>query len=86
MKFEEEAFAIKFLLKMDYNEKKFQEDLEKAKALSLETMAFDQYRRNKKQYSSVNDITENVYKRTTCKYDKIVELNIYCRLFRFLMI
>lgn len=53
---------------MDYD-KQFQEDLEKATALSLETLALDQFRRNKLQYSSVNDVstTSTALKTSTCK-------------------
>lgn len=56
---------------MEYDEKKFEEDIEKAKALSLETMALDQYRRNKLQYASVNDVTDasqSQFKLSTCKF------------------
>lgn len=56
---------------MEYDEKKFEEDIEKAKALSLETMALDQYRRKKLQYASVNDVTDgsqSELKLSTCKF------------------
>lgn len=51
---------------IDY-EKQFQDDLEKATALSLETLALDQYRRNKLQYSH-SDVSANssIYK--YCKW------------------
>lgn len=56
---------------MEYDEKKFEEDIEKAKALSLETMALDQYHRNKLQYASVHNVTDgsqNQLKLSTCKF------------------
>lgn len=62
---------------MDYD-KQFQEDLEKATALSLETLALDQYRRNKLQYSSVDNVSNTssaLFKSSACK-----QLNIsFCR-------
>lgn len=53
---------------MDYD-KQFKDDLEKATALSLETLALDQFRRNKLQYSSISDVssTTNILK-STCKF------------------
>lgn len=52
---------------MDYD-KQEEEDLEKAKALSLETLALDQYRRNRFQYG-MTDVSSstNIYK-STCKF------------------
>lgn len=47
----------------DYD-KQFQDDLEKATALSLETLALDQFKRNKFRYS--DSTTQNIYK-STCK-------------------
>lgn len=56
---------------MDYD-KKFQEDLEKAAALSLETLALEQFRRNKFPYSSATDVStsstgDEISKSSTCK-------------------
>lgn len=52
---------------MDYD-KQFKDDLEKATALSLETLALDQFRRNRVQYGEVTDsaTTTNIL-RSTCK-------------------
>lgn len=53
-------------IETDY-EKQFREDLEKATALSMETLALDQYRRNKLQYSHSDvSATSSIYK-STCK-------------------
>lgn len=60
------------LYTMDYD-KKFQEDLEKAAALSLETLALDQFRRNKLLYSASTETknSNNDIKSTACKYFRI---------------
>lgn len=61
---------------MDYD-KQFEEDLEKATALSLETLALDQFRRNRLQYS-VSDVSSStsIYK-STCKYHTTFILFVY---------
>lgn len=54
---------------MDYD-KKFQEDLEKAAALSLESLALEQFRRKKYLYSSATDVStsnDDIIKTSTCK-------------------
>lgn len=51
---------------MDYD-KQFEDDIEKATALSLETLALDQFRRNKLQYSSISDVsTATSILKSTC--------------------
>lgn len=51
-------------------DKRFQEDLEKATALSLETLALEEFRRNKLHLTSVNDVSgaSSIIKFSTCKY------------------
>lgn len=51
----------------DYD-KQYHDDLEKATALSMETLALDQYRRNKLQYSH-SDVSTNasIYK-SSCMF------------------
>lgn len=58
---------------MDYD-KQYEDDIEKATALSLETLALDQFRRNKLQYSSISDVsTATSILKSTCKrYEKSV--------------
>lgn len=52
---------------MDYD-KQYEDDIEKATALSLETLALDQFRRNKLQYSSISDVsTATSILKSTCK-------------------
>lgn len=52
---------------MDYD-KQYEDDIEKATALSLETLALDQFRRNKLQYSSITDVsTATSILKSTCK-------------------
>lgn len=72
----------------DYD-KQFQEDLEKATALSMETLAMDQFKRNKLQYShsdvSSSSSTGMFYKsqckcflgfNTVCWADNFYDINI----------
>lgn len=65
---------------MDYD-KQYEEDIEKATALSLETLALEQFRRNKSQYSSISDVaTTTSILKSTCKWNGIYYLyylNLY---------
>lgn len=66
---------------MDYD-KQYEEDIEKATALSLETLALEQFRRNKSQYSSISDVaTTTSILKSTCKWNGIYYLNLYHILF-----
>lgn len=48
-------------------DKQFEDDLEKATALSLETLALDEFRRNKLQYSLSDVSTSTSIYKSTCK-------------------
>lgn len=64
-----ERFKNQNVNETDYD-KQFKEDLEKATALSLETLALEQFRRNKSQHgTSVTDgpMASGAMKFSTCK-------------------
>lgn len=52
------------------SDKQFQEDLEKATALSLETLALEEFHRNKLHLHSSNDVSSasSIIKFSTCKW------------------
>lgn len=49
-------------------DKQYEDDLEKATALSLETLALDQFRRNKLQYSLSDVSTSTSIYKSTCEF------------------
>lgn len=59
-------------------ERQFRDDLEKATALSMETLALDQFRRNKLYSSdSLSEQPNNTLYGSTCMYTTVGSIDIF---------